>query len=136
MQTAAQKHQQPEDNLPNRHASISLVRQMSLHLHYKKTTSAHKLATIFGNSRVGALIRSCQTHGASLSTLEGLQIEELSILLPHQEGHSQPPLAQAWRRGRGGRSTWINVTWASRTLLGLLCSHDRLQDILQGGQED
>jgi hypothetical protein len=35
-----------------------------------------------------------------------------------------------------GESTWINITQAGQALLGLLCSHDRLQDVLQGRQKD
>jgi hypothetical protein len=35
-----------------------------------------------------------------------------------------------------GESTWINITQAGQALLGLLCSHDRLQDVLQGRQEN
>jgi hypothetical protein len=114
----------------NRHASISLIQQMGLHRHYKGTPPIHKLATIFGNSRNWGAhtqlpnIRRIYLNSAMTSDRRAVCFTAL------------PRRASTASSGSGsGGGTWINVTRAGQTLLRLLCSHDRLQDVLQGRQE-
>jgi hypothetical protein len=115
----------------NKHAFISLIRQMGLHCHYKGTPPIHKLATIFRNSRNwGAHTQLPNIRRISLNS--AMTSDRRAVCFT-----TSPRRASTASSGSGsGGGTWINVTQAGRTLLRLLCSYDRLQDVLQGGQEN